>query len=24
MGQYHVPAIRMKPEEIHRELTQEL
>ena len=24
MGQYHVSAIRMKPEEMHRELTQEL
>ena len=24
MGQYRVPAIRMKPEEMHRELTQEL
>ena len=24
MGQYRVSAIRMKPEEMHRELTQEL
>jgi hypothetical protein len=24
MGQYHVAAIRMKPEEMRRELTQEL
>jgi len=24
MGEYRVPAIRMKPEEMHRELTQEL